>query len=394
MIESVDTRETIYLDNGATAFPKPENVYTFMDEFYRKAGVNPGRSGTDQALETENLVLDTRKRLAKFFGGSKSERLVFGYNATDALNNIISGMLKDGDHVITTTLEHNSVLRPLYVKKMTGQIEVDYIPFNGDGYVNPDDFKNAIKKNTALVIMNHGSNVIGTVQDVASVGKICKEAGIPFAIDASQTAGMIPIDMKSMNINVVAFTGHKSLMGPTGIGGLCVDDETVIETSRFGGTGVRSAVKTHLPEFPFRLEAGTLNLIGVAGLHAGLEYIEKRGLDNIRNHELELYEHFRSGLSEFKEITTYCAGPGPEHLPVISLNVENYTASDVGTILDVDYNIATRTGLQCAPLVHVGIGTVEAHGTIRFSAGPFNTREHIDKALVALREIADMRKSK
>jgi cysteine desulfurase family protein len=383
--------EQIYLDNSATTYPKPDHVYKTMDSFYRQLGVNPGRSGTDQAAEAENVILDTRKRLCDFFSGTDFNRLVFGYNATDLLNQLISGIVTRGDHVVTTCVEHNSVLRPLYVKEMAGEITVDYVPFDNDGYVDPDDIKKAIKRNTALVIVNHGSNVIGTVQPVAEIGKICREAGVPFGIDASQTAGILPIDMQAMNIDAVVFTGHKSLMGPTGIGGMCVAEGLEIRSTRVGGTGVKSAVRTHLDEYPFRLEAGTLNVVGVAGLHAGMDFIDEEGLDNIYNHEMDVYDHFRRGLAEIEQITTYCADGRENHLPIVSLNVENFVAGDVGTLLDVEYGIATRTGLQCAPLVHEGIGTTEIKGTVRFSIGPFNTHEHIDTALHALNEIAQMR---
>jgi len=382
----------IYLDNSATSWPKPENVYQAMDKFFRESGVNPGRSGTDKALEAENMVFNTRKRLTKFFGGSDDpNRLIFGYNATDVLNQVINGMVAQGDHVITTLVEHNSVLRPLYVKQVSGEITVDHIPFDGNGYVDPNDIKKAIHKKTSLVIVNHGSNVIGTIQPIAEIGRICREAEVPFVIDASQTAGIIPINMKEMNIDVVVFTGHKCLMGPTGIGGLCVGADVQIRTTRFGGTGVRSAVRTHLDEYPFRLEAGTINLVGVAGLYAGLEFIEEQNLEKLREHEMSLYEHLREGLTDIPGITTYCAGPPEDHLPVLSLNVKNFLAGDVGLILDVEYGVATRTGLQCAPRVHDHIGTTDMKGTVRFSAGPFNTIEHIDRALLGLREIAAMR---
>jgi cysteine desulfurase family protein len=383
--------EQIYLDNSATTYPKPEHVYKKMDTFYRNLGVNPGRSGTDKAAEAENVILDTRKRLCAFFGGTDFNRLVFGYNATDLLNQLISGIVERGDHVVSTCIEHNSVLRPLYVKEKAGEITVDYVPFDADGYVDPDDVKKAIRKNTALVIVNHGSNVIGTVQPVGEIGEICHKMGVPFAIDASQTAGILPIDMESMNIDAVVFTGHKSLMGPTGIGGMCVAEGLEIRSTRVGGTGVKSAVRTHLDEYPFRLEAGTLNVVGVAGLHAGMDFIEEEGLENIYNHEMDVYEQFRRGLEDIEEVTTYCANGRENHLPIISLNVKNFVAGDVGTLLDVEHGIATRTGLQCAPLVHEGIGTTEIKGTVRFSIGPFNTGEHIDKALYALNDIAKMR---
>ncbi|MBU0754183.1 MAG: aminotransferase class V-fold PLP-dependent enzyme, partial [Planctomycetes bacterium] len=321
-------------------------------------------------------------------------RLIFAYNATDALNQAISGMLTEGDHVITTKLEHNSVLRPLYVKEVAGSITVDYIAFDRKGYIDPADIKKAINRRTSLVIVNHGSNVIGTIQPVAEIGAICREAEIPFIIDASQTAGIVPIDMRAMNIDVVAFTGHKCLMGPTGIGGLCVGDNAQIRTTRFGGTGVRSAVRTHLDDYPFRLEAGTLNLVGVAGLSAGMDFLEEKGLGALQAHEMSLYDRLVQGIAEIPEIKTYCAGPAENHLPVLSLNVGNFAASDVGMLLDVEYDIATRTGLQCAPLVHEEIGTLPIKGTVRFSAGPFNTKEHIDEALKGLREIAAMRAGK
>jgi cysteine desulfurase family protein len=384
--------EFIYLDNSATTWPKPEHVYRVMDEFFRKSGVNPGRSGTDKALEAENMVFETRKRLSRFFNGPDDpNRLIYGYNATDALNQVVQGMLSPGDHVITTMLEHNSVLRPLYVRQVAGELNVDYLPFDRQGYVDPEAIRKAITKRTRLVIVNHGSNVIGTVQPVAEIGRICREAEVYFAIDASQTAGVMPIDMKAMNVDVVVFTGHKCLMGPTGIGGMCVGDDVQIRTTRFGGTGVRSAVRTHLDDYPFRLEAGTVNLMGVAGLSAGMDFIEEKGLDNLRAHEMALYERLRQGLKEIPNITTYCAGPPENHLPVLSLNVKNFVAGDVGTLLDVEHNVATRTGLQCAPLVHEGIGTMALKGTVRFSAGPFNTEAHIDQALKGLKEITEMR---
>lgn len=385
----------IYLDNSATTFPKPENVYRAMDEFFRNAGVNPGRSGTDKALEAETLVFNTRKRLTEFFNGSdEPDRLVFGYNATDMLNQVVFGMLSEGDHAITTLLEHNSVLRPMYVREQAGDIKVDYIPFDGKGYIDPGDIDKAINSKTKLVIVNHGSNVIGTIQPVAQIGAVCRQKGVPFVIDASQTAGIVPIDMQAMKIDAVVFTGHKCLMGPTGIGGMCVGKEVQIRTTRFGGTGVRSAVRTHLDEYPFRLEAGTLNLVGVAGLSAGLDFIEEKGIESLRDHEMSLYTRLMEGLAEIPSVISYCAESAENHLPVVSVNVRNFLAGDVGTLLDVEYDVATRTGLQCAPLVHEGIGTTPIKGTVRFSAGPFNTKEHIDVALKGLREIAAMRAEK
>ncbi len=381
--------DLIYLDNAATSFPKPKEVYQFMTDFYSRCGVNPGRSGYDLSIEAEQLVHGTRKELTAFFGGRTPERLIYAYNATDALNLLINGIVGKRDHVVSTKLEHNSVLRPLYHKQIEDDVEVDYVPFDSCGYVHPEDIENAIRPSTRLVIVNHASNVLGTVQPVGEIGNACGKHGVMFAIDASQSAGVAPIDMETMCIDVVAFTGHKSLLGPTGIGGLCVGDDAEIKITRSGGTGVRSAVRTHLHEYPYRLEAGTLNLVGVAGLHAGLDYVNKRGRDEIHQHEMKLYRELVNGLGEIEGVVLYCP-EGGAHLAVCSFNVEGMEAGDVGTMLDVDHNIACRTGLHCAPLVHESIGTLEKKGSVRLSIGAFNTEQDIDAAIEAVRDIADL----
>lgn len=382
----------IYLDNSATAYPKPEEVYRFMNSFYRENGVSPGRSGYDMSLESELIVSETRKMLAELFNGNNSDRLVFSYNASEALNMIFDGLLRKGDHVVTSYAEHNSVLRPLYHKEMDGVAKVTYVPFDINGYVNPDDIKRAIEKDTRMVIINHASNVIGTVQPIMEIGKICKDAGVVFAVDASQSAGVVNIDMQKMGIDVLAFTGHKCLMGPTGIGGLCVGNDLEIRSSKFGGTGVRSAVRTHLEEFPYRLECGTLNIVGIAGLHAGQKWLRDQGIENIHRREMALWKKLRDGISDLDGVITYCCKSEKDHISVLSFNIEGFEAGDVGTMLDVDYNIATRTGLQCAPLVHQLLGTDKIHGTVRFGIGPFNTDDHIDKAINAVSEIASIRR--
>ncbi len=385
--------DLIFLDNGATSYPKPEEVYTFMDQFYRNFGVNPGRSGYDLCMETGELVEETRAMLTKFFNGGKDpNRLCFSYNSTDALNLVINGMLEKGDHAITTTVEHNSVLRPLYHLYKYNGIEVDHIPFDSKGFVDPDDFPIKIKKNTKLVIVNHASNVIGTIQPIKEIGKHCRERGIPFIIDASQSAGKIPIDMKDQNVDVVVFTGHKSLLGPTGIGGLYVREGIEIRHTRAGGTGVRSAVRTHLDEYPYRMEYGTLNTLGVAGLHAGIKWIEKQGLEKIHNQEMRLTALLRDGLKDMEGVTLYCQDDLTDHISIFLFNVDGLEALNTGTILDVDYNIACRTGLHCAPLVHEQIGTAEIHGAVRFGVGPFNTEEQINIAVEAVKEIAASRR--
>lgn len=382
----------IYLDNSATTFPKPVEVYDFMNNFYRTHGVNPGRSGFDAAIETGELVSDTRKMLTQLFnGGSDYNRLTFSYNATDSLNIILQGLAEKGMHVITTMLEHNSVLRPLYCMEEKGLIEVTYLPFDERGYIDPDDVKKAIKSNTKLVVCTHSSNVIGTIQPLGAIGKICKENGLTFVVDGSQGAGAVNIDMQAMGIDVYVFTGHKCLMGPTGIGGSYVREGITINQTRFGGTGVRSAVPCHLEEYPYRLEAGTINLLGIAGLNAGVKWITNKGIDNIHTQEMLLWDKLRKGLREIEGVTVYCATSVEEQNPVLSFNIKGFDAGDVGTMLDVDYDIACRTGLQCAPKVHVGLNTIDIHGTVRLSIGAFNTETDIDTAIQAVKEIASIK---
>jgi cysteine desulfurase / selenocysteine lyase len=384
----------IYLDNSATSFPKPDAVYDFMCNFYRTKGVSPGRTGFDAAIETEEMVTNTRRMLMELFNGDGDpNRLTFSYNASDSLNMLINGLADKGDHVISTMLEHNSVLRPLYHLEQDRIIEVDYVPFDIiTGYVDPDDIKKRIKKNTRMVVMNHCSNVLGTVQPIAEVGKICKEAGILFIVDGSQSAGAVKVDMQAMGIDAFAFTGHKCLMGPTGIGGSYVMKDVPVRSTRFGGTGVRSAQRSHLTEFPYRLECGTLNLLGVAGLHAGVKWITEQGIENLHRKEMDLWDKMRSEIQKIENVTTYCAVNRENKNPVLSLNVNGFESGDVGTMLDVDYNIACRTGLQCAPFVHQHLGTDLIHGTVRLSIGPFTLESHVDAAINAIQEIADFRK--
>jgi len=378
----------IYLDNGATSFPKPEEVYTYMDHFYRNFGVNPGRSGYDLCMEAGEVIDNTRKMLTTFFNGTDHNRLCFSYNSTDALNLVIFGMLRPGDHAISTTIEHNSVLRPLYHLSREG-VEVDLVPFDGDGFVDPDEIRKKFRPNTRLVIVDHASNVIGTVQPIREIGRYCREAGIPFAIDASQSAGKVPVDMEEQFIDIVTFTGHKSLFGPTGIGGLYVREGIEIRHTRAGGSGVRSAARAHLDEYPYRLEYGTPNVVGIAGLQAGLKWVLNKGMDTIHEHEMKLTCMLRDGLAEIPGVILYCQENLEDHIAVMAFNIEGVDAANVGTMIDVDHDIACRTGLHCAPLVHDQLGTTEIHGAVRFGVGPFNTEEHIQTTIEAIKETAE-----
>jgi cysteine desulfurase family protein len=378
----------IYLDNAATSFPKPENTYVFMDQFYRSHGVNPGRSGFDLCMETGQLVDDTRKLLTRFFGGADPDRLIFAYNSTEALNLALFGMLREGDHAITTTIEHNAVLRPLYHLALYNGVEVDHVPFDSRGFVDPEAIKARFRSNTKVVALNHASNVIGTVQPAKEIGAFCRERGISLIVDASQTAGKIPIDVDAMNIDVLAFTGHKSLMGPTGIGGMYVREGVEIRHTHAGGTGVRSAQRMHLDEYPWRLEYGTPNVAGIAGLNAGVKWIIDRGIGAIEAHEMNLTTMLRDGLRGIPGVTMYCQDDLTDHIAVLLFNVDGLDASDTGTMLDVDHNVACRTGLHCAPLVHEGLGTDKIHGGVRLGIGPFNTEEHIRTAIAGVTQIA------
>ena len=378
----------VYLDNAATTFPKPPEVIQAACDFYSTRGVNPGRTGFDLALEAEETLTGARQALADFFGGTDRNRLVFSYNVTDALNLLISSVLQPGDHAVTTCLEHNSVLRPMYRHAEHG-VDLDFVPFDSDGYVDPADIAHRIRSNTKLVVVNHGSNVIGTIQPVTEIGRICRERGVLFAIDAAQTSGLVPIDVASMNIDVVCFTGHKSLFGPSGTGGMYIAEHVEINPCRAGGTGVMSALKSQPEAYPWRMEFGTVNLMGVAGLLAAQQWIAARGgVENIFEHEMRHARRLRDGLAEIEGVTLYCADLDRDHLPVFVFNIDGLPADQAGTFLDVEHNVITRTGLHCAPQVHEGIGTFDADGTVRFSPGIFTTDEEIERAIEAVADIA------
>jgi len=387
----------IYLDNAATSFPKPDVVHDTARDFYRENGVNPGRTGCDMALRAEEMIHGTRRLLSDFFNPGLAEsgvgkdpyRLVFTFNATMSLNLIINGTVGPGDHVVTTVVEHNSVIRPVNHRVRAGA-EATFVKPDPEGYLDPEDIRRAIKANTSLVIVNHGSNVSGVVQDLKAIGQVCREEGVPLAVDAAQTAGVLPIDMVEANISFLSFTGHKCLFGLPGTGGICVADDAQIEGTIFGGTGVRSAHPYHLEEYPYRLEAGTLNLAGIAGLSAGVRWVKERGVENIHRHEMELLALLQEGLSQIPGVTLHGTKSLHLRVPTLSVSLENYDAADVGAFLDVDHDILTRTGLHCAPLLHEHYGTAP-RGTVRLSIGPFNTREQILRTIQAVEEVQSQR---
>lgn len=377
----------IYLDNAATSFPKPRSLLNRMTELYAELGCSPGRGGYDLAMEAHYFVEETRLKLSRYFNAPDPNRIVFTSNATDSLNMAIQGLVKQGDHVISTRLEHNSVLRPLFHLKNIGLIDYSLVSCP-DGFVDLSEIEQTVKPNTKLVIVNHASNVLGTIQPIAEIGRLCAKHGLPLLIDAAQSAGQTPIDMEAWHIAAVAFTGHKALMGPAGIGGLALSPELDIESTRFGGTGVDSASLIHTQSFPYRLEAGTLNLPGIIGLSLGLDFISEAGQDNIRQRESTLAQKLYLGLKDIENVILYTPCPGLNNVPIVICNIKGKAAADVGAVLDGDFGIAVRTGLHCAPLVAEDI-LVSNIGTIRFSPGYFNDENHIDAAIEAVSKIAE-----
>ncbi len=382
--------EIIYLDNAATTFPKPREILDRMVEGYAARGVSPGRGSYDLALEADDLVSAARKRLSEFFGGEDPDRVIFAANATDALNLIIHGLVKPGSHVVSSQLEHNSVLRPLQHLREKGLIAYDLVPFDPQGFIDPDDVSRAIRPETKFVLLTHVSNVLGTIQPVEAVGAVCREKEIPLILDAAQSAGLVPIELSRWGVSAIAFTGHKSLLGPTGIGGLVLSRTLEVATTRFGGTGIDSQDLHHTQTYPHRLEAGTLNFLGILGLMAGLDYLAAQGIESILQKERALAGRLRQGLAALRRVKLYGPESMDRSLGIILANVEGMDPSDVGAILDGDFGVATRVGLHCAPLVHERLGTGRAGG-IRFSVGPFNTEKEIDQAVEAMAAISRSR---
>ncbi len=376
----------IYLDNAATSYPKPEAVYQALDRFARTSLANPGRAGHKMALASEHALNDCRHRLNRFFNGKWPERFVFTLNGTDALNMAFKGVLKRDDHVITTDLEHNSVSRPLVAMERAGLISLTRIAADAGGTIDPTVIKSAITERTRLIAITHGSNVLGTVQPVTEIGAIAKERAIIFLVDAAQTAGVIPIDVQAMKIDLLAFPGHKSLMGPTGTGALYVAPDLHLGPWREGGTGGDSSSPTQPAEFPYYLEGGTPNVLGIAGLAAGIQYVESEGLTKIHKHETDLVERLWSRLDEIGGFDVFGHRDVSRRVGTISFRHPGLQAPELGGILDQAFEIAIRPGLHCAPYVHRSIGSYP-DGLVRVSPGPFNTNDDIDRLADALQEI-------
>ena len=366
----------IYLDNAATTFPKPNEVYNSVDDCIRNYCANPGRGAHNLSIKCESKIFDCRERLSMLLNIENPLNIIFTSNATDSLNIAIKGVLKPGDHAITTMIEHNSVLRPLYSLKKFN-IETTIIPVNSLGYLNINDIKKSIKKNTKAIIINHGSNVIGTIQNLEPIGLLAKSLGILFIVDASQTIGYSQINVKKMNINLLAFPGHKSLFGLQGTGGLYISDNIEISSLKEGGTGSNSESIIQPDFLPDKMESGTLNTPGIISLNEGIKFIFSKRIDNIRNHEISLMEYLTSELQKLPFVKLYGETNPQLKTPVLSFNIDNRDSSEVGQYLN-SLNIYVRTSYHCAPLIHKIIGT-EGIGTVRVSPGYFNNFNDIER---------------
>ena len=374
----------IYLDNAATTFPKPDVVYDAVMDCMKNYCANPGRAGHRLSLRAGREIYDTRENLAKLFNIDNPMNIIFTSNATESLNLAIKGLLKTGDHVITTSMEHNSVIRTIMALEKIG-VENTIIDCNEEGFLDINDLEKAIKPNTKLIVTTHASNVFGTLIDIKEVGLVAKKNNITYLVDASQTAGVYDIDVKNMNIDILATAGHKSLLGPQGVGILYIKEGIDLDTLKEGGTGSQSEYLFQPQMLPDKYESGTHNTPAIAGLNAGVKYILDN-IDDIRRKEEELCEYMLSRLDEIKDIKIYGTKDIKKRVPVISINIADVDSGEITFILDSKYDIATRSGLHCSPLAHKTVGTIK-QGTVRFSIGYFNTKDDIDRVIDALKKI-------
>lgn len=376
----------IYLDSSATSFLKPPQVAEAVFRSFNTIG-NAGRGAHAPTLNASRLIYDTREKLAALFGTPDPSRIAFTCNATEALNIAIHGAIHPGEHVITTACEHNSVLRPLYLKEKEGT-ELTIIPADKKGRIRYDLLESSVKSNTSAIVLTHASNLSGNVTDLAFVSNFAKKNGLLLIVDASQTAGSLPINVVKMGIDILCFTGHKGLFGPQGTGGLYVREGLTLSPLKSGGSGIHSFDRQHPTDMPTALEAGTLNGHGIAGLNAGLDYILSTGVKNIHAKEISLARRFVNGISDISDLKLYGDIDAPLRTPIISLNIGNMSSASVSDILWEDYEICVRAGAHCAPLMHKTFGT-EKQGAVRFSFSCFNTEAEIDTAIRAMHEIAE-----
>lgn len=378
----------IYLDNAASSCPKPPGVVAAMDACLNELCANPGRGAHRVAVDAARNIYDARKTAASFFGVDDCANIIFTQNATDALNIAIHGYVRDGDHVVSSTIEHNAVARPLKALARNDHVDVTLVPPESDGLIDPEDIAAALKPKTRLVALTHTSNVTAAIQPIAAIGSMLREKGVALLVDAAQSAGAIPIDLGVLPVDMLACTGHKSLMGPQGVGLLCLSPEVELQSVRQGGTGTNSEEEQDSLERPDRYEAGTLNAPGIAGLRAGIEYINETGLAKIVAHKHQLTERLLAGLMSIVGVTVYGPTHGIPRAPLVTFNVSDLPSTETAALLDRDHDIASRAGLHCSPGAHRSLGTLE-QGVVRLSVGAFTTSDEIDQALGAVDVIAN-----
>jgi cysteine desulfurase family protein len=378
----------VYVDNAATSFPKPDCVYNDILNYMRNIGGNPGRGASTSSLKGNKVIFQCRNALCELFNFPDTKNVIFTSNITMSLNILIKGIVQPGWHVITSSMDHNSTLRTLNELKFKGIIELDIIQCNALGEIDIEDFKNKIKDNTKLVALSHGSNIVGTVQPLDIIGKICRENHIFFIIDSAQTAGVLDLDFQDLNCNALAFTGHKSLLGPQGIGGFIIDNSMndICSSLIVGGTGSVSSDIIQPNFLPDKFESGTINTPGIAGLLSGVDFIKNEGLSTIKEHEDYLTQKFINNILNIPTMKVYGYVNTENRTSTVSINSSKIDNSELGFILDSEYNIMTRTGLHCAPLAHKTIGTYPT-GTLRFSFGYFNDEKDVDYILSSINSI-------
>ena len=379
----------IYLDNAATTIKKPECVVKAVTGALTTLG-NASRGARDGSLNTNRVLYNTRGKIASFFNCSKDNQVVFTNNSTEALNIAVNGTIKEEDHVITTELEHNSVLRPLFRLESERNVRLSFVKADKKGSVDYDDFEKMIRPETRAIVCTHASNLTGNVLDIKKIGQTASKHGLLFIVDASQTAGSLAIDMKDSVISLLCFTGHKSLMGPQGTGGLCIEGDIDVKPFKTGGTGVQSYLREQPHEYPTRLEAGTLNGHGIAGLSAALDFINETGMDAIHTHEMGLMRLFHEAVKDIPGVTVYGDLSMETRCPIVTLNIGDLDSGIAADELSLNYDIAVRAGAHCAPLMHKALGT-DVQGAVRFSFGYFNTVEECEKAAEAVKDIAERR---
>lgn len=374
----------IYLDNAATTMKKPQCVIDAVVNAMTHIG-NAGRGANEAALDASRIIYDTREKISDLFNLKNPSRVAFTCNSTESLNTAIKGVLTSSDHAITTSLEHNSVLRPLYELESKG-MELSVVECDENGNINYDDFEKLIQKNTKAIVCTHASNLVGNLLDVKKIGEIAKKHNLVFIVDASQSAGVFPIDMQDMNIDILCFTGHKGLLGPQGTGGLCVRENINVKPLKVGGSGINTFSKTQPESMPTILEAGTLNGHAIAGLNAALDYLKEEGIENIQKCEEELMFRFYNGIKDIKDIKIY-GNFENKRAAIVAFNVGDIDSAAFSDELSLYHDISTRPGAHCAPLMHKAMNTVD-QGAVRFSFSHYNTEEEIDTAINAVKEIA------